>query len=86
LIVPASRRWEWLMDRLGIDGIAMPWGKAYIRKSCFGDVALRAHEAEHLAQMQRMGPVWFSLVYVWQLARYGYWNAPLEIEARRKEG
>jgi hypothetical protein len=29
-----------------------------------------------------MGAVKFYLTYLWQMLRYGYWNSPMEREAR----
>jgi hypothetical protein len=34
------------------------------------------------AQWARMGTVRYYLTYLWQVLRYGYKNAPMEIEAR----
>jgi hypothetical protein len=29
-----------------------------------------------------MGAINFYLTYLWQMLRYGYWNSPMEREAR----
>lgn len=44
------------------------------------------HEQEHLNQMTREGKLRFMANYVWWLLRYGYWNNPYEIEARKAAG
>lgn len=82
MIQPATGFWLWLLDRIECDGITMPWRKVYIRPDCLDDDGLRAHEMMHLVQISRYGPIRFSILYLWQLLRYGYDRMPLEIEAR----
>jgi hypothetical protein len=48
-------------------------------------VWLLRHEVQHVRQWHRYGRVGFLVRYLWQCARYGYTNAPLEIEARAAE-
>jgi hypothetical protein len=43
------------------------------------------HEQAHWRQWQRMGTVRYYATYVWQVLRYGYHDAPMEIEARAAE-
>lgn len=44
-------------------------------------VRLVAHELAHIVQWNRIG--WdFPIVYAHQVITFGYWDAPLEIEAR----
>lgn len=85
MIRVASGIWLKLLDTLGADGLTTPWGRVYIRPSCIHDSGLIAHELVHVAQIKRLGAVRFAVVYLYQLARYGYWNMPLEIEARKGE-
>jgi hypothetical protein len=80
--VMASGFWLWVINRLGCDGLTMPWRTIYMRPEYFYEPELRAHELVHIDQINRLGPVTFSIVYLWQMAKYGYWNMPLEIEAR----
>ena len=54
----------------------MLWGHA-------SDTRLRKHEVAHWEQAQRMGVLRWYVTLLWQYARYGYRNAPLEIEARK---
>jgi hypothetical protein len=42
------------------------------------------HEQAHWRQWQRMGTVRYYATYVWQVLRYGYHNAPMEVEARKE--
>lgn len=85
MIVIATGFWLWLLDRLGAYAITMPWGRVYIRRELRGDVVTLAHELAHLDQIARMGPVRFSICYLYQWARYGYGAMPLEAEADRLE-
>ncbi|SIT30979.1 hypothetical protein SAMN05421788_11038 [Filimonas lacunae] len=43
------------------------------------------HEVCHVRQYQRMTVLLFLPVYLWYCLRYGYYNNPLEIEARAEE-
>ncbi len=43
------------------------------------------HELKHVEQYARLGFVPFLLVYGWYSLRYGYYNNPLEVEARNAE-
>jgi hypothetical protein len=43
------------------------------------------HEQAHWRQWQRMGTVRYYATYIWQVLRYGYRNAPMEVEARAAE-
>jgi hypothetical protein len=72
-------RWFLLASRSV--GIAMPWGRVYLLGRWHADRLTRVHELVHLRQIQRDGPVLFSLRYLWWLARYGYWKNPYEVEA-----
>ena len=62
---------------------------------------LRRHEQVHITQQARMAPAWaawmpkrvrvylgaprFYATYYAQYKRHGYWDAPLEVEARAAE-
>ncbi len=43
------------------------------------------HEIEHVRQFQRYGFVRFSVLYLWESARKGYYNNRFEVEARVAE-
>jgi hypothetical protein len=76
--------WTWFLTRYNLAGIVMPipflptcyylepWNKCpeFVR-----------HENVHYRQIQRMGTIKFTIAYLYYLARYGYRNNPLEIEA-----
>lgn len=62
--------------------ITMPWGRVYALPEYINDKALQAHEAVHLKQIKRLGGFRWSVLYIYYLCCYGYWNSPLEVEAR----
>lgn len=62
----------------GWDGYALPCC-AIVR---YDSAPLIEHEICHVRQWWRYGLVAFPIVYLWQLWHYGYWDAPLEVEAR----
>ena len=79
--VAANGFWLWLLDKLGCDGLTMPWKTIYLRPDYINDAGLRAHEWVHIGQIDRHGAVVFSVLYIYYLARFGYWSSPFEIEA-----
>lgn len=84
LIRKAGTFWNWVFRRAGnIDAIALPWGVIYIEKERRDDLVLALHEMVHLGQMARDGTLAFTIAYFQQLRRYGYWDAPYEVEARQ---
>lgn len=78
-ILASILRWR------GFRAITLPPFGIYALPECCGDARLARHEQAHWEQYQRMGLVKFYLVYLCQCARYGYRNAPMEIEARQAE-
>ena len=61
-----------------------PWG-IYILPAAMHSQRLIRHEQAHWRQWQRMGTVRYYATYLWQVVRYGYRNAPMELEARNAE-
>lgn len=43
----------------------------------------RAHEKKHIEQWVRYWLFGFLPLYLYQWLKYGYWNMPLEVEARQ---
>lgn len=43
------------------------------------------HEVEHVRQFRRYGFLRFSVLYLWESARRGYYNNRFEVEARIAE-
>ena len=82
---PARGLIGWVLRRTGFHGVALaPWG-IYILPEHLSGERLIAHEQQHWRQWQRMGTVKYYATYLWQVARYGYRNAPMEMEARNAE-
>lgn len=69
----------------GYRAITMPWRTIYILDEVYQSDIIR-HELVHIAQIERMGALKFTAVYLWYLLRYGYDKHPLEIEARETSG
>jgi hypothetical protein len=44
-----------------------------------------AHELRHVDQWRERLYVGFAIQYLYQLARFGYWKHPLEVDARNAE-
>jgi hypothetical protein len=66
-------------------GLATTWDVIYLAPGFKNNQPLINHELCHLAQMNRDGKFKWILKYYGQLIRYGYWNAPYEVEARQAE-
>jgi len=70
-----------LLSRLDVSAITLGHG-IY----CIGQppsMRLLAHELAHVCQVERAGSLRAFLAdYLAQVARFGYWDAPLEVEAR----
>ena len=82
---PARGLIGWVLRRTGFHGVALaPWG-IYILPAAMHSQRLIRHEQAHWRQWQRMGTVRYYATYLWQIVRYGYRNAPMEVEARAAE-
>ena len=66
----------------GFRGWASFWNTIYVRPGWENTKWLIRHEMKHLEQIERLGRLRFSISYLWELARHGYWNNKFEIEAR----
>jgi hypothetical protein len=82
---PAPAPLRWYLRVTGYQAITMPWSVAYYL-SWPPSPGLIAHETVHLDQIDRYGPIGFTLRYLWQLARFGYERHPMELEARERSG
>ena len=82
---PARGLIGWVLRRTGFYGVALaPWG-IYILPAAMHGQRLIRHEQAHWRQWLRMGTVRYYATYLWQIVRYGYRNAPMEVEARAAE-
>ena len=79
--VVAYGPWRFFLKGAGYRAITMPWRSIYILRTHWQDDELRRHELVHIAQIERLGSVRFSVLYLFYLARYGYRDSPLEKEA-----
>lgn len=79
--VVAYGPWRLFLERAGYRAITMPWRSIYVLSGHWDNGELRRHELVHIAQIERLGAVRFSVVYLFYLARYGYRDNPLEKEA-----
>ena len=73
----------WLLRRSRFHGVTLPPFGIYVLPERMHDEQLIRHEQVHWAQYKHMGLVKFYLTYLYQVFRYGYENAPMEVEARK---
>lgn len=76
--------------KLRANKVALVWGRTIHLHNTTAKEFLQnqrwvRHEQVHLEQFQRYGMLRFLLLYTWYSIRFGYYNNPLEIEARAKE-
>lgn len=83
-IKEAKHIFKWFLETFGYAGITMPWKTIYLKKDRINDQRLINHEMVHIDQINRLGPVKFTITYLWYNIKYGYKNNPFEIEAREK--
>ena len=76
---PAWRRY-WCNDC-----VAFTWGRVVIYRSPqqFKNLAIRAHEAEHVHQSRRIGLLLYPIMYWLEHGRKGYYDNRFEVEARK---
>ena len=82
---PARGPVRWFLRRTGFAGITLPPLGIFILAERINEAPLIRHEQAHWRQWQRMGTIRFYAAYLWGLARHGYRNHPMEIEARAAE-
>ena len=80
---PAPHIVRWFLRTFGFGGVTLPPLGIFILAERINEDALVRHEQVHWAQYQRMGLVRFYATYIYQVLRYGYHNAPMEVEARQ---
>ena len=80
---PAPHIVRWFLRTFGFGGVTLPPLGIFILAERINEDALVRHEQVHWAQYQRMGIVRFYATYIYQVLRYGYHNAPMEVEARQ---
>lgn len=80
----ARGRLEWFLRRNGFAAVTLPWRRVYVLEEYRFRRDVIAHERVHLDQIDRHGPIWFTVLYLWWLLRFGYEANPLEVEAYAK--
>jgi hypothetical protein len=75
----------WFLKTTGYKGITLPPFGIFITEDRIDSERLRKHELAHWKQAQELGVLKFYTKYLWYNLRYGYWNNPLEVEARNAE-
>jgi hypothetical protein len=82
---PAGRALAWILRRQGYQGITLPPLGVYVVSEALDKPDLIRHEQAHWAQYERMGLIGYYARYLWYTVRYGYWNNPMEVEAREAQ-
>lgn len=83
---PAPKLILWFLVSSNALAVTMPWKTVYCRPGQEENYALAAHEAVHVEQIMRDGPITWTVKIFYYLMRYGYKNSPYEVEARTKAG
>ena len=73
---------RWMLRATGFAGVTLPPFGIYILAERMQDEGLIRHEQAHWEQYERMGAIRFYVTYLWLTIRHGYWNNPMEVEAR----
>ena len=76
--------------KLKADKVAMVIGKTIhlhntSKEDFLNDQRWYKHELVHIEQYKKHGLVKFLTLYLWYSIKYGYYNNPFEVEARKKE-
>ena len=82
---PAPHIIRWILRTTGFGGVTLPPVGIFILAARMDNERLVRHEQCHWQQAQRMGFLGFYLTYLWYTIRHGYWNNPMEVEARAAE-
>ena len=82
---PARHLIRWFLRATGFAGVTLPPAGIYILAERMQDEGLIRHEQAHWEQYKRMGFLKFYSLYLWYSLKYGYWNNPMEVEARKAQ-
>lgn len=85
-IVEAKLFFKWFLTKFNYGAITTPWRTIYVRKDKMGDEGLINHELVHISQIEKYGPVVWTIKYLYYNFKYGYYNNPFEVEARLISG
>lgn len=64
--------------------ITLPPIGIFIRTEHSSNQQIKRHELVHWEQYKRYGLFMFYAMYLWYSIWYGYWDNPMEVEAREK--
>jgi hypothetical protein len=76
---------KWYLKLLNNWAITLPPFGIFILLDHINDKNIYNHEMIHWKQAQELGVVMFYIKYLFFQVRYGYWNNPMEVEARKAE-
>jgi len=82
---PAPHVIRWFLRATGFAGITLPPLAIFILAERINEERLVRHEQAHWQQYERMGALKFYVTYIWYTIRHGYYNNPMEVEARAAE-
>jgi hypothetical protein len=85
-IKQATGLFKWFLTTFNYGAITMPWGTIHVREELMNQKKLIDHELVHIEQIKQLGPIKWTLTYLYYQIQYGYLNNPFEIEARKKSG
>lgn len=81
----ANRIEQAILRSLGFAGICWPWRRIALLPKWYDHQTLRRHELIHLEQIDRHGPIIFTILWCWYTLTRGYWGNPFELEAYRRQ-
>lgn len=80
------RLWLWLYIKVNglnkLNGWASFWHTIYVAPEKLQDFKVIAHECQHIKQIDDLGIIKFSFLYVKETIKNGYRNNRFEVEAR----
>lgn len=82
---PARGPILWWLRMSRYKAITLPPFGIYALPEHLDNERLQRHEQEHWRQAQQYGFLKFYVLYLYYLARYGYWDSPMEQAARKAE-
>jgi len=91
-IVIAKGIYNWILIKFDknpkndFGAMVTPWKTIHIMEHRKDDAKLIEHEMVHIDQINRLGSLRWTIMYLWYQLRYGYDENPFEIEAREKSG
>ena len=87
-IQEAKGIYSWFLYKFNYSAITMPWKTIHVRSDRLDSKysKLLDHEKVHIAQIEKLGAIKWTVTYLYYQLKYGYIKNPFEIEARSKSG